>query len=80
MWNPSECGRERGNEDGEKLSGGRAGLRKWRKERGKRERRKDAWEGGRLQWREERNRQILSRVWNTVGESHVQRQKENMYT
>ena len=56
MWNPSECVRERGNEGGEKLSGGRAGLRKWRRERGRREVRRDAWEGGRFQWREGRNR------------------------
>ena len=32
MWNPSECRKERGNEGGEKLSGGRAKLSKWRRE------------------------------------------------
>ena len=32
IWNPSECGRERGNEGGEKLSGGKARLSKWRRE------------------------------------------------
>ena len=59
---------EKGNEGGERLSGGKAGLSKWRRERGRREVRRDAWEGVRLQWREGRNRQILSRVWNKVGE------------
>ena len=47
---------EKGNEGGERLSGGKAGLSKWRRERGRREVRRDAWEGGRFQWREGRNR------------------------